>query len=152
MSGIFLPIGYSYVIASVVSTFYVTLWQSWKVGHARLQAKIEYPQEYAEQAVASESKDAQIFNCTQRAHQHTLEWLPQLYISALVVGLRHPILAASAVIFWSVGRVLFTLGYSTGDPKKRKGPVVFLSTNGVVFGMVILGTTYTAYELLKLDI
>ncbi|KAI0796324.1 membrane-associated proteins in eicosanoid and glutathione metabolism, partial [Irpex lacteus] len=109
---------YSYLLASVASTFWLTFWQSFRVGRARKAAGIPYPQAYAEAAVAVKSQEAQIFNCTQRAHQNTLEWLPQLYASAFIVGLKYPIPAAIGVASWTFGRVLYTIGYSSGDPKK----------------------------------
>jgi glutathione S-transferase len=77
---------YEYPIAAVVGTFYLTAFQTIKVGRARKAAKIDYPQSastsvlfvcvesnlrlndtvYAEEAQAKTSKDALIFNCTQR--------------------------------------------------------------------------------------
>jgi hypothetical protein len=34
-------------------------------------------------------------------------------------GLAYPVTAAIVNAAWVVGRVMYTLGYSTGDPKKR---------------------------------
>ena len=39
--------------------------------------------------------------------------------STLLAGLRYPVFAASALGFWSFCRIIYTLGYGTGDPKKR---------------------------------
>ncbi|KAI0089309.1 hypothetical protein BDY19DRAFT_137048 [Irpex rosettiformis] len=112
------PKGYSYVVAAVVSTFWLTFFQTGNVEITRKRAKIEYPQAYAEKSEAAASKDAMIFNCAQRAHQNTLEVLPQIYVSTLLVGLKYPILAASLCGFWTFSRVFYTLGYSSGIPKK----------------------------------
>ena len=38
--------------------------------------------------------------------------------SVLVTGLKYPHVAAGLGTAWFVGRVLYTLGYSTGDPAK----------------------------------
>jgi glutathione S-transferase len=34
-------------------------------------------------------------------------------------GLAYPLTAAIVNAVWVVGRIMYTLGYSTGDPKKR---------------------------------
>ena len=49
---------------------------SLKVGKARKQFKIPYPVMYAE----SSHKDANAFNCVQRAHQNSLENLVRLVL------------------------------------------------------------------------
>ncbi|KAI0796354.1 hypothetical protein BC629DRAFT_289795 [Irpex lacteus] len=115
---IIVPKGYSYVVAAVVSTFWLAFFQTRLVEITRKRAKIEYPQAYAEKAEAAASKEAQIFNCAQRAHQNTLELLPQVYVSTLLVGLKYPFFAASVCGFWTFSRIFYTLGYSTGDAKK----------------------------------
>jgi glutathione S-transferase len=50
-----------------------------------------------------------------------------------LLGLEHPITAAALGMLWNVGRVVYALGYSTGDPSKR-GP------GGIVSSLVYLGT------------
>ncbi|EKM48317.1 uncharacterized protein PHACADRAFT_49759, partial [Phanerochaete carnosa HHB-10118-sp] len=109
---------YAYTAAAIVSTFWLTTFQAFKVGRARKAAGIAYPQLMAEKAEAAASKEAQIFNCTQRAHQNTLESLPQLISATLIVGLKYPYFAAAACGTWTVARLLYTIGYSSGDPKK----------------------------------
>jgi glutathione S-transferase len=52
------------------------------------------------------------------AHQNTLEYLPQVIVSTFIVGLKYPYLAAAVCGTWTVSRLLYTIGYSTGDPKK----------------------------------
>ena len=40
-------------------------------------------------------------------------------IRVLVTGLKHPKFAAGLGGVWFVGRVLYTIGYTSGDPAKR---------------------------------
>ena len=94
---------------------------------------------YAEKAESAASKEALIFNCKQRmssfiyqtlrigfsnllsrtgAHQNTLEWLPQMVASTLVVGAKYPCYAATLCGLWTVSRVVYTVGYGSGTPSK----------------------------------
>ncbi|GJE87311.1 membrane-associated proteins in eicosanoid and glutathione metabolism [Phanerochaete sordida] len=144
---IVLPEGFQYTTAAVVSTFWLTFYQTIRVSRARKAAKIDYPQAYAEKAEAAASKEAQIFNCAQRAHQNTLEWLPQIIGSTFIVGLKYPYLAAAVCGTWTAARFLYTIGYASGDPKKRN---LFGAgyVNGLTMLTFVLGaSSYTAYQL-----
>jgi len=112
-------VNYAWVILAAVSTGWLTFWQGIYVSRHRKAANIAYPQLYAEKAEAEASAEAFKFNCAQRAHQNTLENFPQTLFFLVFAGLKYPIPAASLGGLWVVGRVLYTLGYSTGDPKKR---------------------------------
>ncbi|KAJ3477250.1 hypothetical protein NLI96_g10594 [Meripilus lineatus] len=132
-----LPDGYQYAGAAIISTFWLTFWQMFRVGRSRGKAGIPYPQLYAEKSEQSTSKDALVFNCCQRAHQNTLENLPMILVryvglevtgvydgqsttsSTAVTATKYPILAASLCGAWVCFRTLYTLGYSTGNPAKR---------------------------------
>ncbi|CDO73068.1 hypothetical protein BN946_scf185007.g122 [Trametes cinnabarina] len=119
LTGLILPKEYAYPAATVVSTFYLLFWQAFRVGKARKRAGIEYPQVYADKAEAAAKKEAYVFNCTQRAHQNTLEVIPIVIGSTLIAGLSYPIAAAALCGTWTLTRILYTIGYSSGDPKKR---------------------------------
>jgi glutathione S-transferase len=90
---------------------------------------------YAEKAQQESSHAALVFNCTQRAHQNTLENLPLIlttfvaplpprpaahadhaWLRSALTALTMPLTAASVTGAWVVGRVLYHLGYVTGDP------------------------------------
>lgn len=144
---IVLPEGYAYTAAAVVSTFWLTTFQSFRVGRARKAAKIEYPQPYAEKAEAAASKEAQIFNCAQRAHQNTLEWLPQVISATFIVGLKFPRFAAAACGTWTLARFLYTIGYASGDPKKRNWLGAGYVNGLTVLSFVLGASTYTAFKL-----
>ncbi|PPQ79177.1 hypothetical protein CVT25_002800 [Psilocybe cyanescens] len=138
-----IPEGLEYVGASLLTVVFVLLGQSHVVGRYRKKAGIEYPQLYAEKAQAEKSRDAHLFNCAQRATQHTLEQLPNVLILTAINGLKYPIPTAAAITLWSVSRVSFTRGYLTGDPKKRSNLIHVLGQLGLI-GM--LGSSiYTAY-------
>ncbi len=49
-----------------------------------------------------------------------------------LLGLEHPIAAAALAMVWNAARVVYALGYSTGDPSKR-------SPGGIVSSLVYLG-------------
>ncbi|KAF8973615.1 hypothetical protein BDZ97DRAFT_380986 [Flammula alnicola] len=131
-----LPDGFQYIGAAFVSTVFLLLGQNSVVGRYRKRAKIGYPQMYAEKAEADASKDALLFNCAQRAHQNTLENIPMIYTLTLVTGTRFPIIAASALGFWSLSRASYTRGYITGDPKKR-ATVLYLAGQAVSLGLLL---------------
>ncbi|KAF9225134.1 membrane-associated proteins in eicosanoid and glutathione metabolism [Gyrodon lividus] len=149
MSAIVLPPGFGYVGGALVSTVWLLGWQFMVVASSRKESGVAYPQLYAEKAEAAASKHAYLFNCAQRAHQNTLEYMPVILVTTLVTALKYPILAASGCGFWTFTRVLYTIGYTTGDPAKRH-------TRGGILGHVpvvglLFASTYAALQL-SLDI
>ena len=114
-----LPTDYGYVIMTGIGAIFMVMWKGFKVGQARKKYEVPYPDMY--------SKESKIFNCIQRAHQNTLENLPQFFFLLTMAGFSYPRLSAAAGWVWIVGRVLYALGYSTGEPEKRmKGVVGYL--------------------------
>jgi len=114
-----LPAGSSWVAASLFAIVPVLQYQFFVVARWRKKAGIAYPQMYAEKAEQEASKDAKIFNCAQRAHQNTLENLPIIVLSTLLSAIRYPTYAAVGCGIWSFSRIVYTLGYSTGVPRRR---------------------------------
>ncbi|EPT01602.1 membrane-associated proteins in eicosanoid and glutathione metabolism [Fomitopsis schrenkii] len=148
MSAILITKDIAYPAAALVSTFWLTVFQTVNVGRARGRAKIPYPQLYAEKAEAAESKEANKFNCAQRAHQNTLEYLPLIITGTLITSLKYPILAAAACGTWAASRFVYTIGYSSGDPAKRNnlGAGLF----GMLSWITLLGaSTWTVVELVR---
>ncbi|KXN88731.1 Microsomal glutathione S-transferase 3 [Leucoagaricus sp. SymC.cos] len=114
---------FRYVGAALVSTVWVLMGQGFAVSRYRKRAKIDYPQPYAEDAQVKANRDALLFNCAQRAHANTLENIPIIWATTVIVGLHMPVLAASVCGLWSLSRISYTFGYLTGDPKKRSTPL-----------------------------
>ena len=114
-----IPDNFGYVILTGIGAIFMVMWKGVRVGQARKKFDVPYPDMY--------SKDSKIFNCYQRAHQNTLENLPQFFFLLTMAGLSYPCLSAAAGWVWIVGRVLYALGYSTGDPEKRmKGAIGYI--------------------------
>lgn len=76
-----------------------------------------------------------VFNCYQRAHQNTLEVIPFYLVMLLTGGLRHPLVAAGAGATFLFARILYSIGYYTGAPKKRMpGAMMTFASLFVLFG------------------
>ncbi|KAH6916928.1 hypothetical protein BKA70DRAFT_1381995 [Coprinopsis sp. MPI-PUGE-AT-0042] len=136
------PDGFAYVGASLLSTVFLLLGQGFVVSAKRSKAKVDYPNAYADSAVAASNMDALIFNCAQRAHQNTLENIPMVYVTTIITGLKYPIPAAAACAAWVVSRIFYTRGYISGNPKKRVSPFYFVGTLSMLASL--LTATYTA--------
>ncbi|PCH34051.1 membrane-associated glutathione metabolism protein [Wolfiporia cocos MD-104 SS10] len=139
---------YVYPVAAIASTCWLTFWQTIKVGGARKRAGIPYPYVYADKAEVAANQEANVFNCTQRAHQNTLEYFPIVVASTVVASLKHPLIAASLCGLFTASRVVYTIGYSTGDPAKRNlfGSAMFSSLGW----LALLGTSaWTVVELFR---
>lgn len=110
-----IPHGYGYVAYSVATACLVSYFMAFRVGAARRRFGVSYPALYADASVP----DGTVFNCIQRAHQNTLEYLPQVLALQMAMGLQYPVVAATLGAVWAVARVAYFLGYSQGDPSKR---------------------------------
>ena len=82
---------------------------------ARKKYNVSYPKMYAD----GDSKEANAFNCAQRAHQNTLEGLPITAVTMIACGTIYPIASASLGAIWSCGRLLYIYGYSNHGPEGR---------------------------------
>lgn len=49
--------------------------------------------------------------------QHTL-FTPNFTSRTATFGVKYPVLAASSLAMWVIGRVAYSIGYSTGEPDK----------------------------------
>merc|ERR1712107_843318 len=78
-----LPADYGYVIMTGVGAIFMVMWKGIRVGKARKEHGVQYPDMY--------SPDNKVFNCIQRAHQNTLENLPQFMFLLTMGGLSSPL-------------------------------------------------------------
>jgi len=129
------PDGYALVIGTGVASGVVNAWLMSRVMRARKEHKIEYPKLYAE------NNDE--FNCIQRAHQNYLENQPQFLMILFLGGLQYPRISAAAGMIYLASRVAYAIGYSSGDPSKRRRGAF-----GYIGILTLLGNTISfAYHL-----
>lgn len=124
-----IPSDFGYVILAAVAPFLLNFWQMMKIGSLRRKHGIKYP--------AMTSDKHPDFNCAQRVHQNTLENVPFYLAMLLVSGVKYPCLAATFGFVWVVGRVVYSVGYYSGDPAKRM-PGFALSMLGGLLPLLVL--------------
>ncbi|XP_064648894.1 glutathione S-transferase 3, mitochondrial-like isoform X3 [Lineus longissimus] len=130
-----LPDGYAFVVMTGVASGIVNAWHMSQVMKARKEHKIEYPALY--------SPTNNDFNCVQRAHQNYLENQPQFLMILFLGGLQYPKISAAAGMIYLAGRVAYAIGYSSGDPSKRRRGAF-----GYIGILTLLGNTVSlAYHL-----
>ncbi|XP_029827885.3 microsomal glutathione S-transferase 3 [Ixodes scapularis] len=105
------PKEYGYVVLVGVGSTLVNMWLSIRVGKARRLYDVKYPAMYSDTNI--------VFNCIQRSHQNFLEYYPQFLMVLFLGGIEYPRLAAASGVVFLAGRIVYALGYSTGDPAKR---------------------------------
>ncbi|KAI8824881.1 uncharacterized protein EV422DRAFT_236550 [Fimicolochytrium jonesii] len=133
---------HGYALGVAAASALTLQWLAFKVGGARKAANVPYPYMYAERSEIDKDveKDVKknkkhIFNCTQRAHQNTLEVYPVFLVLYATTALTQPLYASVCGATWVVSRVLYATGYATGDPKKRlRGSFGYLGLLGLLGG------------------
>ena len=135
-----IPDAYGYVLGSISTTALVVQWMSIKVALARRECGVKYPKMMAD----GDDEQSMVFNCTQRAHQNTLETLPLALMCQALMGLKYPIVAAILGISWAVGRIIYANGYSSGDPSKR---IPGSAIAGIVYLGLIIGCFVAGFKL-----
>lgn len=94
---------------------------------------VKYPTLYA-------ASNATPFNCIQRAHQNSLETFPGVMLLLVLGAAVNPRRAALAGLGWGVARVVYFLGYATGNPEGRL-PGVALSYAALLALMHLVAST-----------
>jgi glutathione S-transferase len=111
-----IPNSYGYVVLAVGAMAIPNVVALVQVIKARKKYGVKYPDLYAPDG----HKNKKEFDCVQRAHQNTLEVAPSVASCTMMVGLMHPITSAALCGIWSLGRVVYVLGYGTGNPANRR--------------------------------
>lgn len=143
-SAALIPPQYGFVMGSVAVTAGVAQWMAFRVGMARRNTGVKYPAMVAE----GDSEGAMKFNCTQRSHQNTLEQLPTFLTTQILLCLVYPVPAAALGMIWNAGRVFYALGYSSGNPCKRKPGFIIssLASLGLMVGLLVTGVRLVSSE------
>ena len=68
-----LPSNYGLIGLVLIFNVYILMYLGIQVGGARKKYGVEYPNMYADVNTDKNKKNANIFNCIQRAHQNSLE-------------------------------------------------------------------------------
>ncbi|ONM08449.1 Microsomal glutathione s-transferase [Zea mays] len=138
---------YGYVVLVLVAYVFLNLWMGFQVGKARRKYKVFYPTMYA---IESENKDAKLFNCVQRGHQNSLEWMPVFFVILLLGGLQHPTIAAGLGGIYIVARFFYFKGYATGVPDNRLkiGGLNYLALLGLIICTASFGINLLIREML----
>lgn len=138
---------YGYVVLVLVAYVFLNLWMGFQVGKARRKYKVFYPTMYA---IESENKDAKLFNCVQRGHQNSLEWMPVFFVILLLGGLQHPTIAAGLGGIYIVARFFYFKGYATGVPDNRLkiGGLSYLALLGLIICTASFGINLLIREML----
>lgn len=122
------------VLVAFASTLVHHLVMTIGVVRARKKYKVPYPALYADKA---DNKDAELFNCVQRGHQNSLENYPQFLACLILTGLAYPITSAITGAVYLIGRIVYFMGYATGDPNKRMRGAFFNFAMLFYYGLLV---------------
>ncbi|KAG0480248.1 hypothetical protein HPP92_011106 [Vanilla planifolia] len=138
---------YGYVALVIVLYAFLNLWMGFQVGKARKKYKVPYPTLYA---LESENKDAKLFNCVQRGHQNSIEYMPVFFVMLLLGGIQHPLVASGLGAIYAIARFFYFKGYSSGVPENRLkiGGFNFLALFGLIICTASFGINLLIREVL----
>ncbi|KAJ6550037.1 hypothetical protein B0H19DRAFT_893926, partial [Mycena capillaripes] len=102
-----------YGAAALRSTLFLPWCQGFTISAHRTRAGIQYPRLYAGKTEIAKSSAALKFNCAQRAY--LFHYIPVVYMRTVVLAIKQPLLAASALGMWVLSHVAYTV-YLPGHP------------------------------------
>ncbi|EGD72836.1 microsomal glutathione S-transferase 3 [Salpingoeca rosetta] len=130
---------YAFVGLVTIEYALVIAWMAHRVGKARRKFQVAYPTMYARigDGNIKDEKALLEYNCTQRAHQNSVENSPTFLSLLALASVSFPTYAAIAGQIWIVARIAYFGGYCTGDPKKRlRGTFGYIGLIGLL-GMAL---------------
>lgn len=139
------PPPYGWLMLSVAFTAVALQFMVINVAKARKEAGVEYPAMVADPATVGDAPAAK-FNCAQRGHQNTLENLPIFLVMQLLIAQVMPLTAAALGAVWTIGRIIYVVGYTNGGPKKRLPG--FIISNLAQTAMIFV-VAWVGYSLLR---
>jgi glutathione S-transferase len=89
---------------------------------ARKKSGLKYPVSYATPEEIAKNPAAYQFNCAQRAHLNFTENHTSFLTGLLISGLSFPLVSASLGAAWSLARLHYALGYTSGQGPKGRIP------------------------------
>ncbi|KAJ4762694.1 Microsomal glutathione S-transferase 3 [Rhynchospora pubera] len=142
-----IPKEYAYVVLDLVAYAFLNTWMGIQVGKARKKYNVPYPALYA---IESENKEAKLFNCVQRGHQNSIEYMAVFFVNLLVGGLQHPLISAGLGAIYIISRFFYFKLYSTGNPENRVKPVglSFLALWGLIICTASFGINLLIRDML----
>ncbi|KAK0660641.1 hypothetical protein DIS24_g3083 [Lasiodiplodia hormozganensis] len=148
------PQEYGFVVLAATGSLFVSTWLGIRIGSFRKAAGVPYPHQYASQeqiaAASGDEKKQQalhLFNCAQRGHYNFLENHTNFLFALLVAGLRRPVPAAVMGAAWSVGRIMYAVGYTRPDKKNGMGRLI--GSWATLIQLVLMGMAgWDGYKML----
>ncbi|KAK6008688.1 hypothetical protein QM012_000591 [Aureobasidium pullulans] len=130
---------YGYVVLTAVGTCFLGTWHGMRCSAFRKAAGLGYPTPYADSAQMAAASAEQkhklyLFNCAQRAHGNFLENHYMALTTLLIGGLRYPLLSSAFGLVWSLGRIVYAVGYTAQNKENGKGRLA-----GAFFWLAQLG-------------
>lgn len=142
---IVLPEDYKFVIASLALVPAFGIYVGHSVGTTRKWSNVALPALFATEEDAAKDPKKKIFNCTQKSAMNFHEHMPIFVIASVIAGLFNPRAVAILNLTWLTGRLLFHIGYSSGDPEKRKIGLSASVAQAALTGMAIYSTVKAAF-------
>jgi glutathione S-transferase len=142
-----IPDDFGYVILVFTLSVFVNFWHGMRVGLYRRVAKVDYPATYQLTFENGKINQDNKFNCYQRSHQNFSENYASVMIGMILGGLKHPVVAAVGGLVWLVGRVVYALGYQTGNPKLRaRGFFGYFGLLAILITMISAGISMIPFS------
>lgn len=110
---------HGYVLATFLFSAAVNFWLTVRVGNARSKYNVQAPAAYSIELKDGKIDQNNMFNCYQRSHQNFLENYFMVMGLMFIAAIQYPVYAAVAACSMLVGRIIFSVGYTSKNPDRR---------------------------------